>query len=453
MPGLSNNLCRFGPLQVFLTLIDLFSTLSALILPDNWTTANTFQIQILLALPLPIFGAAEHFKRRNEEQERQEQTKTKLRRVAHLHRGSPPDVVQAEVERERQAEEARVAADIEARLRQFRLTALLPLLVIPVSGCLFKPIVGCNFLATSMNPQSAELGAIQPQHSSARPPPDEELFAPKSAQLQCSYGAATTTYFWLGVCCFLPFWFVALIANTQQQSQKSVFALHTAYRAWHTQLQVCCAMAWRSFSGANPTVLTFMLTTLIAIELMLVWRWQPSNLILINQARLQGSILALLWGLCGCVAAVVNNSTDDTSGILLALTSSIWLGAVGFSNRKLVMALCCCVFDRRLAPAAVAVQDDNGQGPPDGVQLGRLQRGLESSLLSSNLVDGAADTQRSSGGVSMLTVSANEEIVDATAVREGTRLGTDSSGALPGGSAATAAALRSVEHCHNPASG
>ena len=224
-------------LQVFLTLIDLFSTLSALVLPDTWTTANTFQIQILMALPMPIYGAAEHFKRRNEELERERQTKAKLRRVAHLHRESPPHVVAAEVERERQVEAACVAAETEARLRQFRLTALLPLLVIPVSGCLFKPIVGCNFLATSMNPQSTDSGGIQPQHSTARPPPDEELFAPKSAQLQCSYGAATTTYFWLGVCCFLPFWILALLANTQQQSQKSVFALHTTYRAWHTQLQ------------------------------------------------------------------------------------------------------------------------------------------------------------------------------------------------------------------------
>ena len=110
-----------------MTLIDLFSTLSALILPDNWTTANTFQIQILLALPLPIYGAAEHFKRRNEEQERHKQTKTKLRRVAHLHRGSPPDVVRAEVERARQAEEARVGLAPWALTRILSLAPVLAL--------------------------------------------------------------------------------------------------------------------------------------------------------------------------------------------------------------------------------------------------------------------------------------------------------------------------------------
>lgn len=374
-----------------------------------------------MTLPLPIHGAVEFFRRRNEAEERAQQTRHKLRQVARQHRMSPPDVAEAAVERERQVEADRVAAEAEARLRQFRWTAVLPLLVIPVAGCLFKPVVGCNFLATSMNPQLTGSGGIQPQDSSARPPPDEELFTPKSTQLQCSYGSATSSFYWLGVSCFLPFWIFALAANTQRQSQKSVFALHTGYRAWHTQLQICCAMAWRSFSGANPTALTFLLTILIAIEVTLSWRWQPSNVKLINQARFQGSILALLWGLCGCVAAVVNDRADDRSGILVILTTSVWLAAVGFSNRKVVLAMCCCVLDRRLAPTTPSVpRPEAEQGPMDGVLVGRLQSGqqdLQDGSLSSSLIDEVARVEGNSSS-SYLAAHQNEEIVDAAAVHE-----------------------------------
>ena len=255
------------------------------------------------------------------------------------------------------------------------------------AGCLFKPVVGCNFLATSMNPHE-DAAHYDSRH---RPPPEEELFAPPSLQLQCSYGQATYNYFWLGVACFLPFWIMALIANTQPQSETSVFALHVGYRAWHTQLQVCCAMAWRAFANANPVALTFLLTSLIAVELALVWRWQPSNLPLLNQARMQGSVLALLWGLCSCVAAVIDDSADDRSGIFVVLVSTAWLAVVGVTNRKLAMAMCCCIFDRRLAPA--------GPGPVyvhGGA--GQQREGMHSSLMDASSGGGGGGSDGSSGG-------------------------------------------------------
>ena len=44
--------------------------LTALVLPEDWTTANTFQIQVLLALPLPLYGAVDYYKRKDEVRDR-----------------------------------------------------------------------------------------------------------------------------------------------------------------------------------------------------------------------------------------------------------------------------------------------------------------------------------------------------------------------------------------------
>ena len=102
---------------------------------------------------------------------------------------------------------------------------------------------------------------------------------------------------------------------------------------------------------------------------------------------------------------MVNDSTDDTSGNLVVLASSVWLGAVGFSNRKLLLALCCCVFE---------------DGPTEGVQVARLQGGQpEPGPLHSTLIAGVAGVESWGEGRHSGPVNTTEEIVDATAVRGG----------------------------------
>lgn len=148
---------------------------------------------------------------------------------------------------------------------------------------------------------------------------------------------------------------------------------------------------------------------------------------------------------------MVNDSADDTSGILVVLASSVWLGAVGFSNRKLLLALCCCVFDRRLAPAAPSLPVEDG--PTEGVQVGRLQGGQPGpGPLHSTLIAGVAGVESWGEGRHSGPVNTTEEIVDATAVRGG---GGVWDGQLTLNSEGDSLALRtastSVERHNNPA--
>jgi hypothetical protein len=109
----------------------------------------------------------------------------------------------------------------------------------------------------------------------------------------------------LGEISFLPFWIIAMYFNTLPQPADWVFAKSQGYRAWHTQLQICCAMVWRAFAHYHPRLLTFSLTIMNAAELLLVWRWQPSRLQMCNELRLQAAWLAMIWGGSACVAAAV----------------------------------------------------------------------------------------------------------------------------------------------------
>ena len=197
--------------------------------------------------------------------------------------------------------------------------------MIPVAGCLFKPIVGCNMKAGSMNPRAETASEI----SHHRAPPPEELFVPPSMVNHCSYGDASKRYMTLGVLCFLPFWVLALWVNMQPNSPNSVFSLKLGYRAWHTQLLMCCAMIWRSFSHYNPRALTCCITLLCAIELSLLWRWRPSSIDLLDNVRFQACSLALLWALCSCIASAVNDPGSDASGIALVLVTTGWCAQVG----------------------------------------------------------------------------------------------------------------------------
>jgi hypothetical protein len=243
--------------ELFLNLLDLFSTLSDWVLPDSWNSKNTFQIQVLMVAPVPLYVVSQYFKKAN-------------------------------------------ATDDE-RAEQALGNNMLPLFVLPIAGCLFKPIVGCNMLDPGMAPR---LRATQDM-SHQRPPPDEELFAPPSEVKLCSYGQATEDYVLLGEISFLPFWIIAMYFNTLPQPADWVFAKSQGYRAWHTQLQICCAMVWRAFAHYHPRLLTFSLTIMNAAELLLVWRWQPSRLQMCNELRLQAAWLAMIWGGSACVAAAV----------------------------------------------------------------------------------------------------------------------------------------------------
>jgi hypothetical protein len=59
------------------------------------------------------------------------------------------------------------------------------------------------------------------------------------------------------------------------------------YRVWHTQLLVCIAMVWRSFSHYNPTALSYSVTILMVMELALLWRWRPATHAILNGARIR----------------------------------------------------------------------------------------------------------------------------------------------------------------------
>lgn len=150
-----------------------------------------------------------------------------------------------------------------------------------------------------------------------RSAPAEELFLPPSERTDCSFGKATTDYFWLGFMLLIPFWLSGIYFGCGQTEQQQRFPLLVGYQSWHNQLLVACAMAYRAFKRHHPKMLCLSLFVFNAIELVLIWRWRPSDVHLLNNVRLSGAILSVIWCGIAIIASYVADTSDDTSGMLL----------------------------------------------------------------------------------------------------------------------------------------
>lgn len=106
----------------------------------------------------------------------------------------------------------------------------------------------------------------------------------------CSFGQATTDYFWLGFTLLIPFWLSGIYFGSGTSSSRS-FPLLAGYQAWHNQLMVACAMTYRAFKRHHPKMLCLSLFLCNTIELGLVWTWRPSDVQLLNNVRLSGDRL------------------------------------------------------------------------------------------------------------------------------------------------------------------
>jgi hypothetical protein len=301
------------------SVLEAFSAFSHLFLPDSWSSRDTFSIQIMFSTALPMMM------------------------LAHAWASRVPDPTTNELEL--------TAGGITI------VYTVLPLFTIPTVGVLFKPIVSCHLQADFINPSET---AAEDQYYVPRSAPPEELFLPPSERTDCSYGKATTDYFWLGFCLLVPFWLIGLYFGTQGGRQQR-FALLRGYQAWHTQLLVGCAMAYRAFKRHHPKMLCLTLLVLNVVELGLVWRWRPCDMHLLNAVRLSGALLAVIWCGIGVTAATIADSADDTSGMLLLMSMAVW-GAVVLHGWQARRGRVVGVAGVALG-AAPAIDGAGGEGP------------------------------------------------------------------------------------------
>ena len=202
---------------------------------------------------------------------------------------------------------------------------VMPMLTIPVVGTLFRPIVGCHFDGSGMNPQP-----LSPQDESNRNPPIEMQFLPVSQRQDCSFGDQTQTYFWMGVALMIPFWTVGVYFGAIGKTDSMTFPVHRGYHVIHTQLMVIVAMAYRAFKMRHPMFLTLTLLLMNLIELALVLVFKPNNHLPINRLRLYVCTLSVVWSLCGFLAQLINDRASLVSAILLCVSTLVWGGGVSY---------------------------------------------------------------------------------------------------------------------------
>ena len=206
---------------------------------------------------------------------------------------------------------------------------IMPMITIPVVGTLFRPIVGCHFDSSDMNPQP-----LSPEDESTRSIPIEMQFLPVDMRKDCAFGDQQETYFWLGIGLMIPFWALGLYLGSGGKTDNMPFPVHKGYHVMHTQLMVLVAMAYRAFKMRHPMYLVTMLFLVNVIELVLILVFKPNDHLPINRLRLYVNSLALMWSFVGFLAQVINDRTSMVSAILLVLGTLVWGGGVAFMMSK-----------------------------------------------------------------------------------------------------------------------
>jgi hypothetical protein len=202
---------------------------------------------------------------------------------------------------------------------------IMPALTIPVVGTLFRPIVGCHFDSSSMNPRP-----LNPEDESTRKPPIEMQFLPISMRQDCAFGDQTETYFWMGIGLMIPFWAVGIYFGSLGKTDTMTFPVHRGYHVIHTQLMVIVAMAYRAFKMRHPMYLTTTLLIVNLIEVALVVVFKPNDHLPINRMRLYVVSLSVLFSCCGFLAQLVDDRTSWVSAIVLCISTLGWAGGVGY---------------------------------------------------------------------------------------------------------------------------
>lgn len=264
-----------------------FEVIGDFILPDDYTNNDTTAIKMALAISVPTLLYAQAFAGRNKN--------AKTGKVTFSFFGNTV------------------------------IYLIMPMLTIPVVGTLFRPIVGCHFDATSMNPEP-----LNPEDESVRNPPIEMQFLPVSLRADCSFGDQTETYFWMGVCLMIPFWMVGVYFGSLGKTDSMTFPLHKGYHVIHTQLMVVVAMAYRAFKMRHPMYLTTTLLIINLIELALVLVFKPNIHLPINRLRLYVCTLSVVWASCGFLAQLIKDRASLVSAILLCVGTLAWAGGVGY---------------------------------------------------------------------------------------------------------------------------
>ena len=326
------------------TLLEFLESLCQLMFP-HWTARDTFRIQILFSAMGPILLIATAWAKSQQlRQDGQAGSPAQRRPQAH-------DPSQAPMESQRRWQPQLQTFDFGSLNRP--VFVLLPLLIIPVVGTLFNPIVSCNLNVEWLSPEKTAPGQT-------RPPTPQDMFEPESMRKDCSWGSSES-YFEMGVILLIPFhigWFV-LMMNADEDNLRH--PLLKGYTAWHAQLLVSCAMAYQAFKNYHPKALCFSLACLNGLELRLLWKWQPCRHQLLNDLRIAGATLAVVWSTIGFVATLVHDPNSDISGVLLMVGMLSWCGWVWRRQPiivqwlvALVKALQACASRQQVAAAAAA---------------------------------------------------------------------------------------------------
>ena len=163
------------------------------IVPDDWTAAETFMMQMLVASCGPILLLATAFVNRKNTGHHKEFNE----------------------------------------VGAFICFGVLPLLTIPTVSVLFRPIVGCHLQLDTFNPQP-----IAPEDMRRRTLTPEETFLPMMQRTDCSYGSATWSYFAVGSFILLPFWMFNLYIAMKVDEKQTRFPMVKGYHIMHTQMMV-----------------------------------------------------------------------------------------------------------------------------------------------------------------------------------------------------------------------
>lgn len=268
-----------------------FEVLGDLVLPDDYTNNDATAIKMVLAIMVPTFLIAQTMVGAK--------TNPKTKKKVYSYGGS------------------------------IIIYNIMPMITIPVVGTLFRPIVGCHFDSSSMNPQP-----LSAEDESTRSIPIEMQFLPYDMRKDCAFGDQQETYFWMGVGLMIPFWALGLYLGSAGNTMNMPFPLHKGYHIMHTQLMVLVAMAYRAFKMRHPMYLVTMLFLVNLIELALILVFKPNDHLPINRLRLYVNSLALMWSAIGFLAQIINDRTSMISAILLCVGTLAWGGGVAFMMSK-----------------------------------------------------------------------------------------------------------------------
>jgi hypothetical protein len=294
-------LSMFRAITTFL--MDFFEILGEWILPDDWTNNDAALVKICLAVILPIFVVLQ----------------------ANISRGT---VQAADIKKRRaNGDNTGKAGDrVYSHFGLILIYVVMPMLTIPVSATLFKPIVGCHLNVDSMNP-----APVRPEDEADRMGSIDAQFMPVDQRNDCSFGTSTEVYMYVGIVLMIPFWMGGLYLGANGDPSSDIaFPIHKGFYVLHTQLMVLVAMSYRAFKLRHPMSLTVSITVLNLLSIALVAVYKPNDHLSLNRVRLAAAALAAMMSTCGLIAQLIDDRSSFLSAGILIVTLLVWMGGVVF---------------------------------------------------------------------------------------------------------------------------